>query len=194
MLAEAVLNRDIFDPIAVWAERDLRARLILDDDLGVTWRNAAAVELIDEVDVFSIGDSLTPFNSRQRDAFREFIRASDREVSSLCIPSSDNDHILCTAVSLGGDRRSRATGVTLRKASGTAAIGTATLETAFSLTPSERKIVETLFNGQTAEQIGTGLHLSVGTVRVHIRHIYEKLAVCSREAMFHKLMPFMLVR
>jgi DNA-binding CsgD family transcriptional regulator len=60
----------------------------------------------------------------------------------------------------------------------------------FHLTSTERRVVEALFAGQTAEQIGGEFSISIGTVRAHIRHIYEKLGVASREALFHKALPF----
>lgn len=102
--------------------------------------------------------------------------------------------VLCTAINLIDSEHDRATGLTLRRASDAVSVGVSNLEAAFQLTRSERNVIETLFAGQTAEQIGESQKLSVGTVRVHIRHIYEKLNVSSREAMFHKLIPFMLVR
>ena len=37
------------------------------------------------------------------------------------------------------------------------------------------------------------LHTSVKTVRTHIRHVYSKLGVSSREELFHKLTPYMIV-
>lgn len=191
----SALDESCSEPLSAWAERDLRARFVLDDDLRITWKNAAARLFIDDVDLFiAETGTLNLRGIRQREVFRNFIRSSGAKITSLCLPFSENDHLLCTAINLINGGRPRATGLTLRKASSTMSIGAANLEAAFQLTPSERRVVETLFSGSTAEEIGKGLRLSVGTIRVHIRHIYEKLDVCSREAMFNKLIPFMLVR
>jgi ATP/maltotriose-dependent transcriptional regulator MalT len=48
------------------------------------------------------------------------------------------------------------------------------------LTPRENEVHELLAQGLTNEQIAKQLYLSVSTVKVHVKHIYEKLGVQSR--------------
>nr|WP_233150837.1 helix-turn-helix transcriptional regulator [Sphingomonas sp. BT553] len=52
----------------------------------------------------------------------------------------------------------------------------------------ERRILECLVSGNTANEVSWLLMISLGTVRVHIRHIYEKLDVSSREGLFNKVL------
>ena len=195
MLDQSLPSESISNPLFIWAELDSRARLVVDDGLNVLWQNTAAPQFIEEAQIFKIDlGSISVRYPRQHALFVDFVRASGKEVSSLCLPCPDDDHVLCTAISLANDPHACRTGLTLRRASRATVVGAAFLESVFQLTPAERKVVEKLFAGCTAEEIGDGFHLSIGTIRVHIRHIYDKLNVCSREAMFRKILPFMLVR
>jgi DNA-binding NarL/FixJ family response regulator len=49
-----------------------------------------------------------------------------------------------------------------------------------SLTPRERAVFELLGNGQTNAEIAQKLCISVGTTRIHVKHVYRKLGVHSR--------------
>jgi DNA-binding NarL/FixJ family response regulator len=48
------------------------------------------------------------------------------------------------------------------------------------LTPRERDVVRLLGDGLSNVEIARELHLSVGTVRLHVKHILGKLGVASR--------------
>jgi two-component system, NarL family, nitrate/nitrite response regulator NarL len=50
------------------------------------------------------------------------------------------------------------------------------------LSPRERQILELIAKGSSAPQIGRELHLSTGTVKTHMLHLYEKLGVSERAA------------
>lgn len=58
------------------------------------------------------------------------------------------------------------------------------------LTRAEGGIVQHLVSGKTAEQIAVELDISVETVRTHIRRVYAKLNVRSREQFFSLVSPF----
>lgn len=48
------------------------------------------------------------------------------------------------------------------------------------LTKSEYKVMNALYKGYTNKQIAIEFHVSLNTVKTHIRHLYEKLAINSR--------------
>ena len=48
------------------------------------------------------------------------------------------------------------------------------------LTPKEQEVLALLANGSLYKQIASDLHISINTLRVHIRTIYDKLHVHSR--------------
>ena len=52
-----------------------------------------------------------------------------------------------------------------------------------TLTPQERQIAELLAEGRTTRQAAAALFLSPKTVEYHLRHVYDKLGVNSRDAL-----------
>ena len=50
------------------------------------------------------------------------------------------------------------------------------------LTPREREVLALIASGASAPEIGRRLHLSTGTVKTHLLHLYEKLGVSDRAA------------
>jgi two-component system nitrate/nitrite response regulator NarL len=50
------------------------------------------------------------------------------------------------------------------------------------LTPREREVLALIASGASAPQIGDRLHLSTGTVKTHLLHLYDKLGVSDRAA------------
>jgi DNA-binding CsgD family transcriptional regulator len=58
---------------------------------------------------------------------------------------------------------------------------------ATGLTPQERQIASLLASGRSTREAATALFLSPKTVEYHLRHVYTKLAVHSREALAQKL-------
>jgi len=49
-----------------------------------------------------------------------------------------------------------------------------------SLTPTELKVVELVTEGLTNAEIGARMFVSIGTVKSHLNHIYDKLALTNR--------------
>ena len=65
-------------------------------------------------------------------------------------------------------------------------------EFVFGLTKQEAKVVRELFAGTRMQAIAESLNISIHTVRVHTRHVYEKIGVSSREDLWRVLMPYRL--
>ena len=53
------------------------------------------------------------------------------------------------------------------------------------LTPREREVAEALAQGKSDEEVGALLGMSFGTVRTHVGHIFDKLAISSRTQLAH---------
>ena len=66
----------------------------------------------------------------------------------------------------------------------------ADLDKVFRLTASEHRILMLMLDGLTADELSQRLGSSLDTVRTHIRNIYGKLKVTSREGMFSRLRPY----
>ncbi len=63
---------------------------------------------------------------------------------------------------------------------------------AFHLTGGETRVLEQLCQGATAQEAAVELRSSVETIRTHIKHLYQKVGVGSREALLSQLRPFMM--
>ena len=56
----------------------------------------------------------------------------------------------------------------------------------FSLTPREEEILGMLLQGRSGPYIAEDLYLSKSTVKTHIRHIYDKIGISSRQQLIDK--------
>jgi len=66
------------------------------------------------------------------------------------------------------------------------------IERLFHLTRRQRDVLALLVSGVAAETLADELDITVDTARTHIRTIYQKLGVKSREELFAKVRPFYL--
>jgi DNA-binding CsgD family transcriptional regulator len=173
-----------------WLGLGRRARLIVTDSLGLQWCNPAAVALLERHDPLVLcGDTIRPINPTDGRRFLDFVRAAGPQTTVLCLPDHHHEgHLLVAGVRLPG----RLVGVTASYASEEIEHHWADLREAFGLTASERDIAQALSSGFTAEAVANRLRTSIKTVRTHIRHVYSKLGVSSREELFHKLTPYMI--
>ena len=173
-----------------WLESGTRPRLIVNDHMHVHWLNNAAKTYVGTLGVFRLsGRELQVLDKKNRVDFLSLLRSSNRILSTICLAHPPNHHILCTALRLEGEN-SQYTGLTMCATALPLHFDGEPLRVAFNLTPAEQHIIEKLFCGQTAYEIACELHISLGTVRAHIHHIYDKLDVGSREALFSKLLPY----
>lgn len=60
------------------------------------------------------------------------------------------------------------------------------IETEYNLTTREIQILKLLADGYLYRQVAESLHISIDTVRTHIRHVYEKLQVQSKVQALNK--------
>jgi DNA-binding CsgD family transcriptional regulator len=177
--------------LETWFEAGRRARLIVDDDLVLQWCNGAARSLLERRDPLLLSAlALRTGNAGCNRRLQEFVRGAGRAISILCLPdAAGEDHLLISAVRL---QQGGTVGLTAFFASGGIDCQWADLREAFGLTACEREIAQALASGHTAEAVAQKLQTSVKTVRTHIRHVYSKLGVSSREELFHKLTPYMI--
>ena len=53
------------------------------------------------------------------------------------------------------------------------------------LTPREREVARAVAHGLSDDEVASQLGMSFGTVRTHVGHIFDKLAICSRTQLAH---------
>jgi DNA-binding CsgD family transcriptional regulator len=61
---------------------------------------------------------------------------------------------------------------------------------AFHLTRAEVAVVKRILDGANAEEVAEDQGVSVETIRTHIRRLYGKLSIDSREQLFALMAPF----
>jgi DNA-binding CsgD family transcriptional regulator len=70
-------------------------------------------------------------------------------------------------------------------------IDCADLEPVFSVTRAEHKTLLLILNGRSVTEIAAELEKSVLTVRTHVKRLYAKLGVQSREQLFARVGPYL---
>jgi DNA-binding NarL/FixJ family response regulator len=61
------------------------------------------------------------------------------------------------------------------------------LNQVYNLTPAESRVVSRLLDNPDVESTADTLHISISTVRTHLKHIYRKTETNSQSSLFHKI-------
>jgi DNA-binding CsgD family transcriptional regulator len=175
---------------AYWLQQDESARIIVAADGALLWRNFAAEQLLVSCPDLEVHSGfLVVQDSAHQQVLIEFLRRAEAKVTSFCLLCADGDgHLLFHARRLEAD--ARAIGLIVQHTGSRFEARYATFQRAFGLTDAEYQVVLMLVEGHTAETVAERSGVSVGTVRSHIRSVYAKLHVSSREQLFYKLRPF----
>jgi DNA-binding CsgD family transcriptional regulator len=185
------------DLALAWLDLDSQPRLICTRALELTWANGAAREALVGGGDLDLRDGVIAARERaHQSALSAFVKGCEAMLSTLALPVPDGDgHLLLRGRRLnapGSEEGEGHVGLAFLRSNGAFRALHADVERAFQLTPSEYRVLLRMIDGFTAEGIAAATALSVETVRSHIRHIYAKLGVASREAMFAKILPFRL--
>lgn len=180
--------------VQAWAERESLPRVIVDQALRLVWANpAAARELETRRDLALRDGHLAATLPGEQHALLDFIQGTGSALTSFCFPCEDGDgHVLFRAVEVQRDGGTRYFGLSFFRSGSGFSVRYADLDKVFQLTQSEHRVLLQLLEGLTADQIATKLRVSIETTRSHIRQIYLKLNVTSREGMFSRVLPYRL--
>ena len=177
--------------LQAWANHERAPRLIVDTDLRLRWSNDAARTLLVSSKIINVArGKLTFADDENRLTFRNLVRDAFTAPTSVSLDrGSPANRIVAvaTALPVGGIRL---VGVRLRLPH-PANPPDGILRTVFALTNAECELVGFLLRGLTAEQAARRMEITVMTARTHIRNLYAKLNVSSREAMFSRLLPYL---
>lgn len=162
-----------------WIHQERRPRLIVKPDGEVLWTNAEAQALL------TSDGPVTVERGRLRGATQQI---TDRLQLLLNSPSSsapcwlqEEDGVLIWAEHIAHPVPATV-GLTIRRAG--EELEVSALATARQLTPAESRIMGMMLSGVEAGRIAQKLDISVETLRTHVKHLYTKLGVNSRGAMF----------
>lgn len=172
-----------------WSEIDDQPRVVLGDDLEVLWSNAAADEAFAQAqDVLLVNGFFKLSDSSEMVGFRRFLTEGHKP-GAWCSTDGDRGATVFRAERIELDGFV-ATGVIFRAADARYQPQWVDFSRVFGLTGMEFKVARRLLDGLQIESIANELKIAVGTARIHVRNLYGKLDVSSREAMFRLLLPY----
>jgi DNA-binding CsgD family transcriptional regulator len=174
-----------------WLEQDVNARLVVDQDLCIQWMNVLAAAFLHKgIGLEMRGDILYTSDASLQERLSGFV-ASAHQIPSTCSLTGRNGggHILVRAQRITMPD-CHVVGLILVDAGSDFRSDYQELDVAFGLTASEHRLLLHLLGGSNADDLTRLLGISVETVRSHIRNIYGKLDVSSREQLFFQVQPF----
>ncbi len=174
-----------------WINHDQLARVIIDETFAVLWGNSAARSaLARRRDIDIRGGALASVDRDRQAQLEEFVLDSGASAICWCLPRGDGDgHLIFRAQRLTWGEGSTF-GLSFFSTGKDFRARYADLGEAFGLTKGECKVLLMLLDGNDAEQIARDLRVTIDTTRTHIRSIYGKLSVNSRETLFYKVRPY----
>jgi DNA-binding CsgD family transcriptional regulator len=178
--------------LEVWANKEPVARFIMDTDLVLCWANSAAADLLasQQDGVGAIQGKLIFFDEANQASFLALVnQESSSPATTILDCGTPLGRVVVAVIKLSVDHRPLV-GVTLRLPHAVTMMP-GLLRSAFGLTKTECELISLLLRGQTAEEAAVQMRISVVTARTHIRNLYAKLNVSSREAMFSRLLPYL---
>jgi DNA-binding CsgD family transcriptional regulator len=175
-----------------WVTREPKARLIVDRSMRLLWANAAAHEMMLHSTHIELGDEGVAIRQDElRFMIEQAIRARTQE-SLFVIGHSDDigSDLLVRFERLQDDGARAYFGLQLIRHAPTPGGWSEKLAAHFQLTPKQTQVLVQMISGESGEDIAKALRISVETVRTHVRDVYAKLRVSSREELFVRVRPF----
>lgn len=173
-----------------WIDGARGSRIVVGEDLTLLWSNPEADALLANLRDIDVRDGLLSMADPLRQKMLLTLFGGPAQTTSCCISKSDGDgFILIRARRILLEEETLFALVFVDSGQGNR-WHYQDLDVAFGLTKSEHRVLIELLHGQEADSLTRLLGVSIETVRSHIRSIYAKLEVSSREQLFFKTQPF----
>ena len=175
-----------------WLERETTSRLLVDRNLRILWANNAAASALDASEgLRNRGGTLTTGDKALDVELRGLVGRASSTPSGWTVPCTQagEDHLVLHFQKIT-ESEPATYGLSFHKTGDGFRAAYAPLERIFDLTPVEHRTLLDLLDGHEAIAIARFRDVSVETVRSHIRNIYLKLGVRTREGLFHKLRAY----
>ncbi|WP_313808921.1 helix-turn-helix transcriptional regulator [Sphingobium sp.] len=176
-----------------WLDAGSTARLILDRGFAILWANKAARRMLqarrgieDRDGILTLGPNAGP-GMLAAEAAK--LRGEEVWIQSHAL-EGDKGAVIVIRLLPGNRPGETLYGLELRWRDEADHIHYAGYRAYFGVTQAEDRVLRQLLKGLTAEKCAANLDISVDTVRSHIRQLYSKMNISSREALFHVMMPF----
>ena len=170
-----------------WIGRDRKPHVLLSGELKYLWGNAAAIaSLTTKQDLELRGSVLTSPEEHEEGILANFILAGDA-FSVLVLPRTGPAGALIVTSQRIDLSANHAFGVTFHRADRDYAPVFADFRAAYGLTKAEEQLVLRLLQGFDLQSVAAAQSVAMATARTHLKNIYAKLKVNSRERLFDKL-------
>lgn len=165
--------------------------MIVGADRAIYWINDRAHVVLEHVPTVHIVQQRLCFRMAADEMqFEQFITTLDDKLGTMAVAFDDRaSHLLFRGRSLSNNG-AMCLEISLDHVGYTPAL--ADFAKVFDLTSTEAKTAVELFKGQSVSDVASLHHVSVGTVRTHVRQIYCKLGTGNREQFFRRLQPFLI--
>lgn len=178
------------DAVALWAGADPGRRFIVTRNLNVVWASDSAHSLLDEATVLHrAGHAIRLTDHGLQSAFIDLVyRAGDEFTTWHLSRPAGHGELLFIARRIAPD--SDLVGLRVQDTSIGFQPQWANFSGAFSLTPAEYRVALLLLDGNSVDRTANLLGLGEATVRTHVKHLYLKMDVTSKEEMFRRMAGF----
>jgi DNA-binding CsgD family transcriptional regulator len=165
---------------------------IVDGGLRLISCNPAFQTFVGADDVFKVRDKALVFPDRTAHAaFRDFLSTLGAEPATWLFRRPEDDSLLilrCERVAPAG--RPPAVVCTIHDSRDRGLQVWGDFGTLYGLTASENQIARLLMQGETLADASARLGITAETAKTHLRRIYAKVGVGSREGLYARLLPF----
>lgn len=174
-----------------WLGAERAAKLLIDETLRVLWANSTALKWFQARDCLSMVAGQLSLG-RSDSALKALLKRMDVTGAGLCLPvQGSRAHMILCAKRVSKLTDDPIFGLTARRTDEIAPAEMVGVLEVFRLTPSEFGVLKLLVAGFPAQQVADEQGTSIETVRTHIRRLYAKMDVSSREELLSRLRPFL---
>lgn len=179
--------------LAEWLSAGRNPRLICDIHQKVLWHCPNLGPWLDEASSIKLErEHLTLGDKRAQTSLTEFLLGSSEPDTIISCGDEKLGHrVVLQCRRLEVPRIAPAFGLRILADSEGLERNFRHFEQTFGMTRQEAAICRLLLQGHTVQEIVEAGSKSPDTIRFHIRNIYQKIGVSSREALFARLRPFL---
>ncbi|MGZ3274194.1 MAG: helix-turn-helix transcriptional regulator [Caulobacteraceae bacterium] len=155
----------------------------------LVWCNAAAMRLLQDASPIVLRNGLLMTRkTTTTSAFRAWLKDLSGEPSFHIVRGAGvQGNVVLQGMTVMG-AKDEVVGCRLRSASAPAEVADLTM--ALGVTPAQSGIVQRMILGSSLEQISEDTGLSITTVRTHLRNVYARLGISSRDELFRLCLPY----
>lgn len=176
-----------------WLSTGQHARLIFDEKFQVIWANTQFLKSVDDYDFLSVDRGIFRF-LRKRDQFKleEIVANSQIPDGFFLVAEMENSPKFAIQLQrISCDNIDDYFGLRIAVYNDFLSSNFKNFQDVYNLTNTEMEICYLLLSGKNVHEIADEKRKSQDTIRFHVRNIYTKMNISSREEFFANLRHFL---